>query len=349
MNWNRLLDYLDDDYKVQESFFRQYYNAFKNTLIIENEKKGIKGSSIATRSNLVPIFEKLIERNPEDFLDKIIEAGQCYSLILHPPEDGKNSRLRKPLLDLERIQGTPSYLLLMYLIEKKKQFNLEVEHLFDIIQYLVRFFVRRNLTDFPATRELTKLFMDIIKDIDGLTDIAVVDKIKQKLAHSSTNDDVFRKHLEGPVYSENSGVVRFILCALAEKTMTQEKWKNLWAMDGKKYVWTIEHIFPQGTNIPPEWEEMIANGDKNKARKLQNEYVDLIGNLTLSGYNSALGSMSFQDKRDKKDKKTNEYIGYRNGLHLNEYLKDLPSWTDDNIKERTRLLVDETIELFKLT
>ena len=60
--WNRLLGYLEDDYAVQERFFRQYYNAFKDEL------KTVYQVPMATRSNLIQIYEKLINHDAKDFL-----------------------------------------------------------------------------------------------------------------------------------------------------------------------------------------------------------------------------------------------------------------------------------------
>lgn len=61
-DWNDLLRYLGDDYTVQERFFRQYYNAFKTTI------KDIQHYPVATRSNVIRIFENLIQNDAHVFL-----------------------------------------------------------------------------------------------------------------------------------------------------------------------------------------------------------------------------------------------------------------------------------------
>jgi len=220
--WKLILDDLGDDYKVQERFFRHYYNAFrKNTLMITNgERKSIKNSSIATRSNVIQIYKKLIEKNPEAFLERIMEASHLYSIILGRTEDRgffdpKNpTYLKKALLDLGRIEGTPSYLLLLYLFENKEQLKLENQHLCNIVEFLVRFFVRRNLTDRPATNSLTPLFQKIIDRLEGLESDDIVGEIKYELVSVSSNDKEFLECLKGPIYSERSNMDRFILCAI---------------------------------------------------------------------------------------------------------------------------------------
>ncbi|WP_201625910.1 DUF262 domain-containing protein [Psychrobacter immobilis] len=339
--WNRLLGYLGDDYAIQERFFRQYYNAFKDQL------KTIYQVPVATRSNLIQIYEKVINYDAKAFLQNITAAGRLYSVILSRNQDETLIGLEKPLKDLERIQGTPSYLLMLYLIVKKDNLKLNNFHLRSIVELLVRFFVRRNLTDTPPTRDLTRLFMTVIDAIGDLTADAIPQLIEKQLTTISATDEVFQDKLKGPIYEENSGVTRFILCTLAEQAMTKESWVDLWRFENKQLIWTIEHIFPQGQNIPQAWISMMANGDVEKAVILQQSHVHKLGNLTISGFNSSLGNKSFEDKRDRIDRQ-NRAVGYKNGLKLNEELATASEWSVKQIDLRTENLVKQVVQLFKL-
>ena len=340
-HWNRLLGYLGDDYAIQERFFRQYYNAFKDQL------KAVHQVPVATRSNLIQIYEKLINHDAKDCLQKISAAGRLYSLILSRNQDDALNGLEKPIKDLERIQGAPSYLLMLYLLVRKDELELTNAHLTSIVELLVRFFVRRNLTDTPPTRDLTRLFMTVIDKISGLRADAIPQSIEQQLVAVSATDEAFQRKLDGPIYEENSGVTRFILCALAEQAMTKESWVDLWRFENKQFVWTIEHIFPQGENIPQSWITMIADGDEIKAKEIQQTHVHKLGNLTISGFNSALGNKSFEDKRDRVDRQ-GRAVGYKNGLKLNEDLATAAGWSVDQIDSRTEKLVQQVTQLFKL-
>ena len=340
-HWSRLLGYLGDDYAIQERFFRQYYNAFKDQL------KAIHQVPVATRSNLIHIYEKFINHDAKDCLQKISAAGRLYSLILSRNQDDAPNSIEKPLKDLERIQGAPSYLLMLYLLVRKDELELANAHLNSIVELLVRFFVRRNLTDTPPTRDLTRLFMTVIDKISGLRADAIPQSIEQQLVAVSATDEIFQRKLEGPIYEENSGVTRFILCALAEQSMTKESWVDLWRFENKQFVWTIEHIFPQGENIPQSWITMIADGDEIKAKEIQQTHVHKLGNLTISGFNSALGNKSFEDKRDRVDRQ-GRAVGYKNGLKLNEDLAASAGWSVVQIDSRTDKLVQQVTQLFKL-
>ncbi|SDW36924.1 DUF262 domain-containing protein [Nitrosomonas communis] len=339
--WNRLLSYLGDDYAIQERFFRQYYNAFKDEL------KAVYHVPIATRSNLIQIYEKLINHDAKGCLQKISAAGRLYSIILSRNQDNALNGIEMPLKNLERIQGAPSYLLMLYLLARKVELQLTNDHLASTVDLLVRFFVRRNLTDTPPTRDLTRLFMTVIDKISDLRGDAIPQSIEQQLVAISASDDAFQYKLQGPIYEENSSVTRFILSSLAEQAMTKESWVNLWRFENKQFVWTIEHIFPQGENIPQSWVTMIADGDEKKANEIQQTHVHKLGNLTISGFNSALGNKSFEEKRDRADRQ-GRAVGYKNGLKLNEDLSNATSWSVEQIDARTEKLVQQVTKLFKL-
>lgn len=352
--WNKLLGYLGDDYSVQERFFRHYYNAFKDPLNVpfrkdedKNKKKDPLGP-VATRSNLIQIYEKLINQDAKHHLQSIRSAGQLYALMLGRNTDEAWAPLDKPLKDLDRIQGAPSYLLMLYLLVRREALGIDVAQLEDIARLLVCFFVRRNLTDTPPTRDLTRLFMAIIDKVAALSGDAVATNIRDELLAVSASDETFRSKLEGAIYEENAGVTRFVLCALAEQSMTKETWVDLWKYEGKLFVWTIEHIFPQGDNIPTSWVKMIAGGDEKKAKAIQETHVHKLGNLTISGFNSALGNKSFKDKRDRTDSKGRE-VGYKNGLKLNAELATAEAWSVEQIDARTTTLADQVMGLFAMT
>lgn len=91
---------------------------------------------------------------------------------------------------------------------------------------------------------------------------------------------------------------------------------------------------------------MIAGGNGETAKQYLEEYVHKIGNLTLTGYNSALSNKSFEEKRDHKNK-DGRYDGYKNGLEINKDIPSKTAWTVDDIKRRTDELVDALMKLYQ--
>ena len=350
--WQEVLHNLGDDYKTQERFFRQNYDAFRrevNKPFIGESGSQLPLGSVATRSNLLKIYEKRMEADDGALkvLDELTENSALYSKIIGLDQEGPDSELSDQLLELSRAQGVASYLMLLFLFKKQNQLELKDETLALLVKLLVCFFVRRNLTDTPPTRDLERLFISMCESLEseGLKGIAAAEYIKKRLVDVSASDASFKERLEGPIYDVNPDMTRYILTVIASPSVTKEM-KSLWERYASgNYVWTIEHIFPQGKNIPDEWVKMVADGDMSKAIEVQEKQVHTLGNLTITGYNSKLSNMPFVTKRDRKDV-NGANVGYRNGLNLNDELVNTDTWTSEQIQERTDKLVGLTLKAF---
>lgn len=347
--WKQILKAVgQDDYSVQERFFRQFYNAFRDELnapYTSSDKKYHLGY-LATRTTLIDIYEKMIKSDYHTLLENLAEKAEKYSIIVNNTED--EYIYTTNLQNLARISGAPSYLLLLYLLTNQKNLCVSDEDIKAIVDILIVFFVRRNLTDIPNTRKLTQLFIDIISKIKSESGSDIVTIIKDMLKTVSATDEIFEEKLRGPIYEENPEATRFVLCSIEELHQTKEIYSDLWSRDSSnKYIWTIEHIFPEGENIPNTWIDMIANGDKAKAIQIKSDYVHTIGNLTITGYNQNLSNMSFEHKKDRKSKDKTKDIGYRNGLFLNSDIVTESEWTVDKITERTDKFVKTLLEMYR--
>ena len=348
--WKTALGYLTDEYSTQERFFRQYYNAFREELnepfLSENPSKKYPLAYLATRTTLLEIYEKLIKKDFEIFLENLVKEAHIYSIIINNSDEDKI--YKDKLLDLERIQGAPSYILLLYILTEQERLNLTDKQILELVEMLTVFFVRRNITDIPNTRNLNKIFMDIIESIKNMNGEEICNYIKNNLKEISASDEIFEQKLRGPVYDENPEATRYILCSIESLHQTKETYTDLWSRDNSnKYIWTIEHIFPEGQNIPEVWVKMVADGDREKAKEYLEKYVHTLGNLTITGYNQNLSNMSFIDKRDRKNKDGKD-IGYRNGLFLNEDVVNQDDWTIEKINNRTDKIIDILMDLFKM-
>lgn len=347
--WIEIQNNLQEEYVVQERFFRQYYNAFRKELnepfVLPESTKKYPLAYLATKTTLMDIYEKLIRRDYQKFLDEILFASKKYAIIINNSEE--DVLYSSELKDLERIQGAPGYLLLLYLEINKNNLNISDGLMQSIIKILIKFFARRNVTDTPGTRDLTKIFMDIINDIK-LNKNDIYNVIRNKLISVSASAEIFERKLRGPIYDDNDMATRFILCYIESKHQTKEIYTDLWSRDkSNKYIWTIEHIFPEGQNIPKEWINMIADGNKELAYEYLDKYVHTLGNLTITGYNSNLSNYDFEKKKYRKNQEGKD-IGYTNGLYLNNDVVSEDKWTVEKINNRTDKLVATALELFKL-
>ena len=338
--WNAIVNNLSDEYKIQERFLRQFYNAFKNESSIE-----VKRAPKAIKSNLIKIYEELIDRDAIGILEKLEETSEIYNNNIDYDNAENSKQLIYALRNLENVNGADAYMLLMFL---DKKFKINSEQKIEIIDLLCKYFIRRNVTDYPNTRNLTNYFIEIIEELN-LFESYNFENIKEVFLRLGrpADDELFTSKLRGNVYEENVGAVRYILSAIElSETQTDEIYTNFYERDKKKFKWTIEHVFPQGEKIPESWVNMVANGDRDLANEHRSNYVHKLGNLTLTGYNSQLSNMSFEKKRDRE--KEGKKIGYKNGLWLNKSLSEKDQWTVIGIESRTEDLIEKALKLFSL-
>lgn len=338
-HWNEMLTSLGDSYSTQERFLRHYYNAFKSEL------PDVPNASIATKSNLIRIYEKVLDKDLKKVVNALVNASKVYGRINCVVELDQPTELDRAFQRLMRAQGAPSYVLLLWLVTMQDELELTDAHIEGVVDVLTNFFVRRNLTGFPPTYALAKLFMTAISDVGESRGDEVVEIVREKLIAVSASDDEFRERLLGRIYEENTDVARFALATLAEDAMTRETRVDLWRQEKNRFVWTIEHILPQGENLPATWKEML--GGEEVAAQKQEQHKHRLGNLTITAYNSNLGNKSFIEKRDRQDAK-GRYIGYRNGLALNVDLSTRESWTSEDIERRTQELASRVLARFPL-
>lgn len=346
-SWELWLENLGPDYADQERFFRQFYNAFKTqwSLLVPNVP-------VATRTKLITVYESMIKNDYDSFIERVDVASEAYARIIGRSEPSKGrSPLDRALQDLGRAQGASTYILLMYLLVNRERIMLDDKGLTRICDFLTKFSVRRNLTNLPPTYELDRIFINLVERIEGPGASDVYETISSDLISRSSSDDVLLEALSGPIYEENSMVTRYVLTALASRAMTHETWVDLWETDPvgetkTQYRWTIEHIVPQGKNMPACWKQMLG-GDAEAQRVLDQE-VHLLGNLTITAYNSTLSNKCFEEKRDRTNA-DGKFVGYKNGLEINKELAQDDSWTTKQIMARTGKLAIEALALLTLS
>ncbi|GAA9615512.1 DUF262 and DUF1524 domain-containing protein [Helicobacter pylori] len=100
------------------------------------------------------------------------------------------------------------------------------------------------------------------------------------------------------------------------------------------HEYTIEHIMPQ--KLTEEWERDLGEN----FQEIHNKYLNTIGNLTLTGYNPEYSNNSFQEKQGMEK-------GFKDSpLRLNQGLRDLESFGEEEIKKRANDLADLALKIW---
>ncbi|GAA7890842.1 DUF262 and DUF1524 domain-containing protein [Helicobacter pylori] len=100
------------------------------------------------------------------------------------------------------------------------------------------------------------------------------------------------------------------------------------------HEYTKEHIMPQ--KLTEEWERDLGEN----FQEIHDKYLHTIGNLTLTGYNPEYSNKSFKEKQDMEK-------GFKDSpLRLNQGLRDLKSFGEEEIKKRANDLADLALKIW---
>jgi len=337
----------------QERFLRHFYNTFKH-------RPEIRVDSVAhiTRSLVIRVYETLINQNATVLFNELTRAAHNYGKLLRSESDQKH--IAAYLAELDRIGSAPAYIILLYLFSLSPNHFAHTKFIDQVLDLLVKYFIRRNVTDKPPTRQIDRSLINVVEScaahISNGQKLSFDWFVAELMKHARLGSlDEFKTALSGDIYANNSGMARYLLIQIDQIHHSREYKPDLWARDDKdRFVWTVEHVLPQAEKLPDHWVQMIANGNSTLAAEVQNTCVHRLGNLTLSGYNSDLATAAFSKKqqlvKDRSFLGHKIHIGYQNGLALNSMrftapsgtfsLSDAPCWDADMINARTNLLVD---------
>lgn len=137
-------------------------------------------------------------------------------------------------------------------------------------------------------------------------------------------DKEFREALiYRPLYKKN--ICKYLLSVIENSTKEHIDVSNL----------TIEHILPQKENAAVWKKEVGADYGR-----VYETYLHTLGNLTITGHNSELGTKAFEEKKKiiRQNSKANI---------LNREVLSADTWTEKSILHRAEILADILIEEFK--
>ena len=101
--------------------------------------------------------------------------------------------------------------------------------------------------------------------------------------------------------------------------------------------YTIEHIMPQQPG--PEWQKMLGKGGEDW-QQVHGDGLHRLGNLTLTGYNSEMSNLPFEEKKTIPG-------GFNQAaVRLNQFVREQPVWTAAEMEKRGRELADRALKIW---
>lgn len=255
-------------------------------------------------------------------IKQMYRFGKFYAKFLSPSAEADPS-IRCRIEHIRDLKVTTAYPLLLRFFDAHDTHTLSTIELERCLSLIESFVVRRSVCGVP-TNALNKLFVQWAKNFP-LTDHAKwlhTAMISGRASRQFPKDDEFAKaFISSPQYGR--GTTRFILCRL-EQSFGHKEPVDLASL-------TIEHLLPQ--DLTDEWRDMLGPD----AEKTHDILCHTFGNLTLTGYNSELGNLPFDEKK-KKLAPTH--------VELSQWVLAQSKWTEHEMRERANYLFNRANALW---
>ncbi|GAA7105947.1 hypothetical protein HpBGD24_02480 [Helicobacter pylori] len=315
--YNQYWRAMEEDFKQNETLFNQFVRHYLTIKIgkIPNEKRVYEAFKDYQQKERIEI---------EDLLKDLQKYCGYFCQIAFKKEADKD--LNKALGFLVDLEMDVVYPLLLELYSDYSDKVLSNADFISII-YLIESYICRRAVCGLGSKGLNKIFPSFTKKINKDQYLESIE------AHFLSLEKTTGKFPKDSEFKDSLITIDFY--HLKKTKYFLERLENF---DTKEPVntkeCTIEHIMPQTLNL--EWKRDL--GENFEA--IHEKYLHTIGNLTLTGYNSEYSNNSFQEKRDMEK-------GFKQSpLRLNQSLKDLEVFGEEQIKKRANYLADWALKIW---
>ncbi|GAA6845568.1 DUF262 and DUF1524 domain-containing protein [Helicobacter pylori] len=331
---------METEIEKQEGFYNQYWRAME-----ENFKQSEK------QSKREDLFNKFVRHYLTIKIGKAPNEKRVYGAFKHYQQE-RGIEIEALLQDLQKYCGY--FCQIKFKNEADEDLNKALGFLVDLDMDVV----------YPLLLELYSDYSDgVLSKADFRRSIALIESYicRRAVCGLGTNSlnkvfPSFTKHIQKDEYFKS---LKAHFGSLTEKqrfpnndefkdcfiTINFYRFKKreyfferLENSDGKERVYTheytIEYIMPQ--KLTEEWERDLGEN----FQEIHNKYLHTIGNLTLTGYNSEYSNKSFKEKQGMEK-------GFKDSpLRLNQSLRDLESFGEEEIKKRANDLADLALKIW---
>ncbi|GAA9945860.1 DUF262 and DUF1524 domain-containing protein [Helicobacter pylori] len=325
---------METEVEKQEGFYNKYWRAMEEDFK-QNKKLfdrfvrhylAIKTREIPNINKVYVVLKDYRQKERigiEDLLKDLQKYCGYFCQIVFKKEDNKD--LNKALSFLVGLEMDVIYPLLLELYSDYRDGVLSKDDFRSSIALIESYICRRAVCGL-GTNSLNKVFLSFTKHIQKDQYLESLKVHFGSLTNNQRfpNNDEFKK--------------LFITIDFYKFQKNKYFFERLENFDRKERVYTheytIEHIMPQ--KLTEEWERDLGQDHE----RIHTQYLHTIGNLTLTGYNSEYSNKSFQEKQGMEK-------GFKNSpLRLNQGLRDLESFGEEEIKKRANDLADLALKIW---
>lgn len=297
----------------------------------------MKTGSIPTKSAVYEAFRSYtlrergtgsVENDTKEAVSDLYKYAKYYSAIAFGTE--KDEDLRERFTELVALRATVSYPLILRCYDDWVSGTITKDMLLEIVGIVISYILRRAVCGIP-TNSLDNTFAAVetnIKTADYLNSIEAK-FLNLQSYQRFPDDEEFKRAL-----------VSFNLYDFHRKKYFLDKLENFGMKERTQTDgYTIEHIMPQNPNLSDEWKSELGNDWE----QVHDKYLNTLGNLTLTGYNSEYSDRPFQEKRDMKN------YGFRDSpIRLSAGLGQLDHWNAEEIEKRADMLANKAVKVWPM-
>jgi len=331
---DKIRNYLLMDDANQDELYENYWSVIEKNVGYRNlgdfaiNFLNSQISRSVNNSNAYRLFKEHCEENNlnhEDVLKKLKRASKVYGAFI-----GESHYYSKEILNylhaFNSIKQTTVLPFLFRVFNDYENSIIDETTILKVLNYLLTYFVR--ITACELNKSLSN-FMKSMYDrafdgnYDNYYEKLVIFLNDLKANNRMPTDAEFEKALiHKPLYQKP--ICKFVLSVIENSSKEHIDLSNL----------TIEHILPQKENAVI-WKKEVGND----YGRVYETYLHTLGNLTITGLNSELGTKSFADKKRIICENSKANI-------LNKEVLAAEKWNEASIKNRAKVLARKLIGKF---
>ena len=328
----------------QEKLYENYWLKIEQLVLKEQMSEfflnylNVKLDGFAKEETAYEEFKRLFREkgySNQNMLAELLHYAELYHVFMNGDAQ-YSDKVNECLAGLRQLkQGT----VLLFLFRVFDDYNggngcIEQRELEKILQMLLAYSVRRIMCEVPSNslRGMYKSLYDrVFQNADHKN--YYYDAIASFMQQMTSRDVIpmdteFTYALENNNLYGKHALCRYLLLAIENKDKEKVQPDGL----------SIEHVMPQNKNLSTAWQDMLGeNWSVDRER-----WLHTLGNLTLTGYNSELGDLPFEDKKKLiEEKHTKVAILYQD-------IKNAKKWDVKAIQARAKELAKIVLELFPI-
>lgn len=311
----------------QEEMYKGYWLPMQTNLgdsLTEFIRHFLMGVNLNVKKKdvYVKLKQQADKANVIHYLKELAVFATYYDKLLHPEKES-NEKIQYYLKRIQQFEARTAFPFLLYVYRDFDVKKYSLEQFIEILSIIDNFIVRRYVCNIES-KPLNKMFGSLYNQLKPYSEADSIQELKAFLQVRGYPKDteVLHELKHSPLYGggDKREKCKFILSVLEETYGHKEK------VDLSKA--TLEHIMPQ--TLTEAWKKELGANFEDVHEK----YLHVIGNLTLTGYNSELSNEPFETKK--------KYYGKSN-FELNKDLVNYSTWDEQAINNRAEKLYESFI------